>query len=289
MTVTLLEATDQTDRTIVITGASSGIGRSAARELSRLGAKIAVVGRNPDRTTSVAAEVGGRAYVSDFADLAQVRDLAASLLADHPRIHVLANNAGGIFAERTSSRDGFETTFQSNHLAGFLLTSLLMPRLLETAESSPAGAVRIVQTSSAGNRMGGVRLDDLGTATGPWVGGMRAYGASKLENVLFTRELARRLRGTGVEAFAFHPGFVASGFGGTGGLMTLGKRLAVTTEEGAEPLVRLAGAARVPAPSGNYFDRLQAPGRLHRSADDAELARGLWECSVRFTEAPDIV
>jgi len=289
MTVTLPEATDQTDRTIVITGASSGIGRSAARELSRLGAKIAVVGRNPDRTTSVAAEVGGRAYVSDFADLAQVRDLAASLLADHPRIHVLANNAGGIFAERTSSRDGFETTFQSNHLAGFLLTSLLMPRLLETAENSPAGAVRIVQTSSAGNRMGGVRLDDLGTATGPWVGGMRAYGASKLENVLFTRELARRLRGTGVEAFAFHPGFVASGFGGTGGLMTLGKRLAVTTEEGAEPLVRLAGAARVPAPSGNYFDRLQAPGRLHRSADDAELARGLWECSVRFTEAPDIV
>ncbi|KQR66711.1 SDR family NAD(P)-dependent oxidoreductase [Frigoribacterium sp. Leaf172] len=289
MSVTLPEARDQSDRTIVITGASSGIGRSAARALSRLGAKIAVVGRNPDRTTSVAAEVGGRAYVCDFTDLAQVRDLGASLLADHPRIHVLANNAGGLFTERTSTRDGFETTFQSNHLAGFLLTSLLLPRLLETAESAPEGAVRIIQTSSAGNRLGGVRLDDLGTATGPWAGGMRAYGASKLENVLFTRELARRLRGTGVEAFAFHPGFVASGFGGSGTVATLGKRLAVTTDEGAEPLVRLAAAPRVPAPSGNHFDRLRAPGRLHRSADDAELARGLWECSARFSEAPDTI
>jgi NAD(P)-dependent dehydrogenase (short-subunit alcohol dehydrogenase family) len=278
MSVMLPEARDQSDRTIVVTGASSGIGRSAARALSGLGAKIAVVGRNPDRTTSVAAEVGGRAYVCDFTDLAQVRDLGASLLADHPSIHVLANNAGGLFTERTS-----------NHLAGFLLTSLLLPRLLETAESAPEGAVRIIQTSSAGNRLGGVRLDDLGTATGPWVGGMRAYGASKLENVLFTRELARRLRGTGVEAFAFHPGFVASGFGGSGSVATLGKRLAVTTDEGAEPLVRLAAAPRIPAPSGNYFDRLRAPGRLHRSADDAELARGLWECSVRFSEAPETV
>lgn len=289
MTVTLPEARDQSDRTVVITGASSGIGRSAARALSRLGAKVAVVGRNPDRTTSVAAEVGGRAYVSDFADLAQVRDLAASLLADHPRIHVLANNAGGIFPERTTTHDGFETTFQSNHLAGFLLTSLLLPRLLETAEAEPAGAVRIVQTSSAGNRIGGVRLDDLDTVRGPWVGGMRAYGASKLENVLFTRELARRLRGTGVEAFAFHPGFVASGFGGTGAVMTLGKRLAVTTDEGAEPLVRLAGAARVPAPSGNYFDRLRAPGRLHPLADDRDLARGLWERSLVLSGAPATV
>jgi NAD(P)-dependent dehydrogenase (short-subunit alcohol dehydrogenase family) len=286
MTVTLPEARDQSDRTVVITGASSGIGRSAARALSRLGAKVAVVGRNPDRTTSVAAEVGGRAYVSDFADLAQVRDLASSLLADHPRIHVLANNAGGIFSERTTTHDGFETTFQSNHLAGFLLTSLLLPRLLETAGAEPAGAVRIVQTSSAGNRIGGVRLDDLDTHRGPWVGGMRAYGASKLENVLFTRELARRLRGTGVEAFAFHPGFVASGFGGTGAVMTLGKRLAVTTDEGAEPLVRLAGAARVPAPSGNYFDRLRAPGRLHPLADDRDLAHGLWERSLVLSGAP---
>ncbi|MBD8660365.1 SDR family NAD(P)-dependent oxidoreductase [Frigoribacterium sp. CFBP 8754] len=280
MTVTLPAPARLDDRTVVITGASSGIGRAAAVALSGLGATVAVVGRNAERTRRVADEVGGQAYLADFTDLAAVRSLGEQLLADHPRIHVLANNAGGLMPERGTTGDGFETTLQSNHLAAFLLTSILLPRLTETAQDVPPGAVRIVQTSSAGNLMGRVDLDDLDSSRGPWLGGMRAYGTSKLANVLFTRELARRLRGTAVDAFAFHPGFVASSFGGGGPVVSLAKNLAISTEQGAEPLVRLAAAASVPAPSGNYFDRLKAPGRVAAQAGDRELSRGLWERSA---------
>lgn len=268
------------DRTVVITGASSGIGRSAARALAALGATVAVVGRNPDRTRKVADEVGGKAYLADFTELAAVRKLADDLLTDLPQIHVLANNAGGTFRTRKPTVDGFDVTFQSNHLAPFLLTSLLLPRMLDTAKDSPEHAVRVVQTSSGGNLFGRVRLDDLDNKRGPWVSGFRAYCTSKLENILFTRQLARRLVGTGVETYAFHPGFVASSFGQGSALVELGQRVAaISPEEGAEPLVRLAAAARVPAPSGNYFDRLTAPGRTARQADDRGLARELWAAS----------
>jgi NAD(P)-dependent dehydrogenase (short-subunit alcohol dehydrogenase family) len=286
MTVTLPEPTRLDDRTVVITGSSSGIGAAAAAALGRLGATVAVVGRDPERTRRVADQVGGVAHLADFTDLDAVRALAAELLERHPQIHVLANNAGGLFAERRLTGDGFETTFQVNHLAPFLLTSLLLPRLTETAQDVPPGSVRIVQTSSAGNLFGSVDLDDLDSARGAWLGGMRAYGPSKLENILFTRELARRLKGTSVEAFAFHPGFVASGFGGSGPVATLGKRLAVSTERGAEPLVRLAAARTVPAPSGNYFDRLRAPGRVNRQAGDRAAARLLWQRSAELVGLP---
>lgn len=291
MTVTLPPAARLDDRTVVVTGASSGIGRAAARELARRGATVAVVGRNPDRTRTVAHEIGGTAYLADFSDLSTVRELADQLLAENPRIHVLANNAGATIPERALTVDGHETTFQGNHLAPFLLTALLTPRLLETAKEAPAGSVRIVQTSSAGNLFGKVDLDDLDNARGAWAGGFRAYGTSKLLNVLFTRELARRLprAGGGVDAFAFHPGFVASGFGGDGAFMTAAKRLAVSTEDGAEPLIRLAGATTVPAPSGNYFDRLKAPGRVARQAADADLARRLWEESARLLDLDETI
>ena len=286
MTVTVPPAQRLDDRTVVLTGASSGIGRAAAAALARRGATVAVVGRNEERTRQVAAETGGTAYLADFSQLSQVHELADRLLADHPRIHVLANNAGGLLPERHVTGDGSELTFQSNHLAPYLLTRLLLPRLVETAQDDRPGAVRIVQTSSAGNLFGDVRLDDLDAMRGPWLGGMRAYGTAKLENVLFTRELARRLTGTGVDAFAFHPGFVASSFGGNGPVMSVMKRAAISTEQGAEPLIRLAGAPRVPAPSGNYFDRLSAPGRLNRQAADRDLARGLWEASAERVGLP---
>ncbi|WP_375400060.1 SDR family NAD(P)-dependent oxidoreductase [uncultured Amnibacterium sp.] len=269
------------DRVVVITGASSGIGRAAARELALLGATIAVVGRNPERTRAVAAEVSGTAYLVDYADLQSVRDLAERLLADLPRIHVLANNAGAI-GPRATTRDGFDQTFQQNHLSPFLLTNLLLPRLVDTARDAPPGSVRIIQTSSAGNLFGRVRIDDLDNRhVGPWLGGFTAYGTSKLENILFTRELARRHQGDGISAYAFHPGYVASGFGGDGPVSSLMKRAAVSPEEGAAPLVRLASTARVPAPSGNYFDRLTAPGRTRRQANDAGLAAALWAESER--------
>lgn len=282
MSVTLPAPGRMEDRTVVITGASSGIGRAAARELALLGATVAVVGRNPDRTRAVAADVSGTAYLVDYADLQSVRDVAEQLLADLPRIHVLANNAGGI-NPRARTDDGFDRTFQQNHLSPFLLTNLLLPRMIETAKDAPPGSVRIIQTSSAGNLVGRVRIDDLDSRhVGPWLGGFTAYGTSKLENILFTRELARRHQSDNISAYAFHPGYVATGFGGDGPVSSLMKRSAVSPEEGAAPLVRLASTARVPAPSGNYFDRMTAPGRTRRQANDARLAAALWaESEVR--------
>jgi NAD(P)-dependent dehydrogenase (short-subunit alcohol dehydrogenase family) len=281
MSVALPDPARMEGRTVVLSGASSGIGRAAARELALLGADVAVVGRNPERTRAVAEDTGGRAFLVDYDRLDSVRELAAALLAAYPAIHVLANNAGGM-AERSETPDGHDLTFQRNHLAGFLLTTLLLDRLKATAAAAPEGSVRIVQTSSSAARMGRVRLDDLENRKGPWLAGWRAYGTGKLENILFTRELARRLGGTGVSAYAFHPGFVATSFGGDGPLMTLGKRTALSPEQGAQPLVRLAAAAVVPAPSGNFFDRMTAPGRTVPQADDADLARRLWEASARL-------
>jgi NAD(P)-dependent dehydrogenase (short-subunit alcohol dehydrogenase family) len=280
--VVLPEPGSMAGRTVVITGASSGIGRAAARELADLGAAVAVIGRNPERTQAVAEETGGRAYLADFERLDEVRDLARRLLTDLPEIHVLANNAGGIGA-RVRTPDGHDQTFQRNHLAGFLLTNLLLDRLRSTAADAPAGTVRIVQTSSAAARSARIRLDDLDTRRGPWLGGFRAYGRSKLANILFTRELARRLPGSGITTYAFHPGFVASGFGGAGLWMSLGRRIAIPPEAGAAPLVRLAAAPVVAVPSGNYFDRLSAPGRTSPQADDAALAKALWSESEART------
>ena len=279
MSVRLPDPARMEGRTVVVTGASSGIGRAAARELALLGADVAVVGRNRERTEAVAAETGGRAFLVDYDRLESVRELAAALLAAYPAIHVLANNAGGM-AGRQESSDGHDLTLQRNHLGGFLLTNLLLDRLTATAKAAPEGSVRIVQTSSAAARSGRVDLDDLENRKRLWLGGWNAYGAAKLENILFTRELARRLQGTGVSAYAFHPGFVATSFGGDGVLMSLGKRLAISPEAGAAPLVRLAAATRIPAPSGNFFDRFTAPGGTARQADDADSARGLWEASA---------
>ncbi len=279
MSVRLPDPSRMEGRTVVVTGASSGIGRAAARELALLGADVAVVGRNRERTEAVAAETGGRAFLVDYDRLESVRELADALLETYPAIHVLANNAGGM-AARQETPDGHDLTFQRNHLGGFLLTNLLLDRLTSTAKAAPEGSVRIVQTSSAAARSGRVDLDDLENRKRLWLGGWNAYGAGKLENILFTRELARRLQGTGVSAYAFHPGFVATSFGGDGVLMSLGKRLAISPEAGAAPLVRLAAAPAVPAPSGNFFDRFTAPGSTARQADDAGSARGLWEASA---------
>ncbi len=277
MSVTLPDPGRMEGRTVVITGASSGIGRAAARELALLGADVAVVGRNRERTEAIAAETEGRAFLVDYDRLDSVRELAAALLEAYPAIHVLANNAGGM-APRGTTDDGNGITFQRNHLAGFLLTSLLLPRLRETAASD--GDVRVIQTSSAANTSGKVDLDDLDSLHGAYLLGWPAYSAVKLENILFTRELARRTVGTGIGTWAYHPGFVATSFGGSNPLIALGKRAALSPEQGAMPLVRLAAAPSVPAPSGNYFSRLTAPGRTAAKADDADLARALWEASA---------
>jgi NAD(P)-dependent dehydrogenase (short-subunit alcohol dehydrogenase family) len=254
----------------VITGASSGIGANAAGRLAAAGWDVAVVGRNPERTRAVAEAVGGTAFVADYDRLDEVRELAASLAARYDAIDVLANNAGGLIHARGVSADGHERTLQHNHLAPFLLTTLLLPRL-----------GRVIGTASVANTFGNLRLDDLEWQKRPWQGGWRAYGTSKIATIVFARALAQR----GVEAYSFHPGYVATRFGADSLLVRFGNlttrgRLAISTDQGATPLVRLATAEDVGVPSGTYFDGLKPFGRVHRSANGAEA--GLWAASERL-------
>jgi NAD(P)-dependent dehydrogenase (short-subunit alcohol dehydrogenase family) len=265
---------------IVVTGASSGLGRAAVVELARRGASIAVVGRNPDRTEEVARLVDGTAFVADFDHLDEVRELADALLSHFDRIDVLANNAGGLIGKREMTDDGFERTFQSNHLAPFLLTSLLLPRITESHG-------RVLSTASNSNLIARLDLNDLGFEHLPWRGGWRAYGTTKLETILFIRELARRTAGTGVTAYSFHPGYVASNFGANIPIMNFAQfisagNLGLSPEQGAEPLVFLASTADVGAESGAYFSREHPHGRTKRLADSEATAKTLWEKSVEL-------
>jgi NAD(P)-dependent dehydrogenase (short-subunit alcohol dehydrogenase family) len=263
-------------KTIVITGASSGLGAVATGELARDGWDVAVVGRNPDRTRAVADRVGASAFVCDYDHLDEVRALANALLTKYPTIDVLANNAGGLVSRRGDSADGFERTFQHNHLAPFLLTNLLLERL----EASQA---RVINTASVANTSGRVNLADLNSRRGPYLFGWRAYATSKLETILFTRELARR---TGLTAYSFHPGFVATAFGTDSALGRAAMRMArsaqITPEAGAAPLVQLATSDVLDVPNGTYFDGLRPHGRTARQGDDTELATALWEADARM-------
>jgi NAD(P)-dependent dehydrogenase (short-subunit alcohol dehydrogenase family) len=261
----------------VVTGASSGIGAITARRLGELGWKVAVVGRNPERTAAVAASTGGRAFVCNYDRLDDVRELASGLLKAYPTIDVLLNNAGGLVSPRALSADGFEKTFQHNHLAPFLLTNLLRERL-------EASSGRVVSTASVGNRIGSVRLDDLQWQRRPWLGGWQAYGTSKLETILFIRELVRR---STLEAYSVHPGYVSTQFGTDSRLVRIGDRMrsggfGIPAEEGALPLIRLATDDHVPGENGGYFDRLRPNGRTARQSNDGALAAALWERSVEL-------
>ena len=261
----------------VITGASSGLGASAARTLAQQGWEIAVVGRNPERTHAIALETGGDPFIADYDRLDDVRALAVSLLERYPRIDVLANNAGGLVHERGMTADGHERTIQHNHLAPFLLTQLLLPRL----EVSDA---RVIATASVANLAAQLDVDDLDFEHHRWLGGWRAYGTSKLATILFTRELAKR---SSVGAYAFHPGYVSTGFGQETRLLKLATvvgrgHLGRTPDQGAAPLVHLATVDSVPAPSGTYFDGLKPNGRVHRAAKDPTLAIRLWERSAEL-------
>nr|WP_275586182.1 SDR family NAD(P)-dependent oxidoreductase [Geodermatophilus normandii] len=266
-------------RTAVVTGASSGIGAAAARLLAADGFSVVVVGRDPGRTSAVAAEVGGEPAVADFARLDDVRALAADLAARHPRIDVLANNAGGVFGRPRYTADGNETTLQVNHLAPFLLTVLLREPLL-------AGRATVVATSSAAARLFGVLdLDDLDNARR--FSADKAYGDSKLAQILHTRELQRRLGPAGVSAVAFHPGVLATRL--TRG-STSRMRLAYRTplrwltmcrpESGGAELARLAtGTPGVDWEPGEYHER-GVPVRDSPQAFDDDLAVALWEASA---------
>lgn len=278
-------AASSTPRTIVITGASDGIGAASARQLHDLGEQVVVVGRNPDKTNRVARDLGADSFVADFSDLAQVRELAAALREKYPRIDVLANNAGGVFGERTVTGDGFELTFQVNHLAPFLLTTLLRDRLIESQAS-------VIQTSSAAARlMARFDIDDLQGERR--YSSTTAYGNAKLANVLFTRELHRRYGDAGLSAVAFHPGVIASSFGSTsdgpwkflyGG--PFAQRFMTSTDVGGARLTWLAlGKPGVDWDRGGFYAN-NRPAKTNKIADDPAPAHALWDRSADLVGVP---
>jgi NAD(P)-dependent dehydrogenase (short-subunit alcohol dehydrogenase family) len=272
-----------TARTIVITGASDGIGAAAARALSQSGDRVVIVGRSPGKTAAVAEALGTDHLVADFACLDEVRTLAAELQERYPRIDVLANNAGGIMGDRETTVDGHEKTFQVNHLAPYLLTTLLMDRLV-------ASQARVINTSSAANLLfGKIDLDDLQGETK--YSANKAYGDGKLANILFTRELHRRYSDQGLTTAAFHPGVVATSFStGSTTLMRLIyqtplKRLLLGAEQGADTLVWLATATPgADWASGEYYEKRRIQ-KANKQAYDAQLAADLWEQSTALVAA----
>ncbi len=273
-------------KTAVVTGASSGIGLPTAVGLARLGASVALVARDRAKGEAALAAVReasapgatSRLFLADLGSLAQVRRLAQELLAALPRIDVLVNNAGAIHATRKESPDGHELTLAVNHLAPFLLTNLLLPRL---RASAPA---RVVTVSSEAHRIGPLDLDDLEARRG--YSAMRVYGRSKLANVLFANELARRLAGTGVTSNSLHPGVVATGFGRNDPgwfrlLVTLGRPFLTSPEKGARTSLHVAAAPEVEGVTGTYFKdrRPVAPAPYAR---DEGVQHRLWELSERL-------
>ncbi|HLH87808.1 MAG TPA: SDR family oxidoreductase [Xanthobacteraceae bacterium] len=273
-------------KTVVITGATSGIGEVAALRLATIGARIVVVARDRARGRATLAKLdaaapgrGHTAHYGDFLSLAEVARVGAEIAAAQPRIDVLVNNAGAIFSRRGVTAEGLERTFALNHMAYVVLTRALMDRIVASAASSmPA---RVINTASNAHRKGKLDFADLQLAKS--YSPSRAYGTSKLANILFTRELARRLVGRGVTANSFSPGFVATRFGNqAGGLvgiyLRVAKLFAGTQEQGAETLVWLASSPDVAATSGEYFYRCQR-GTLTAGAQDDALARRLWDVS----------
>jgi len=263
-------------KTIVLTGASSGIGAAAARQLHRLGAHVVPIGRSAQRTAAIAAELGVAPLTADFANLADVRRLAADLLERCPRIDVLASNAGGLWPRRTQTIDDNEITFQVNVLAPYLLTRLLTERLR-------ASNGRIIVTSSHAHYWIRLNLDDLSNARAAWP---RLYATSKLASALLTREYARRHPELGVADF--HPGFVATSL--ARGVPLVGylaetplRHLLPGPDRGARTLVYLAGTGdRL---DGGYYADCR-PARLGKAATDPLVARKLWEICARLVGLP---
>lgn len=273
---------NQISKTIVITGASDGIGAAAARKLKADGHLVVVVGRDANKTKTVANEINAPYEIADFSELGQVTALAAALDSKYEKIEVLANNAGVMFGNFAKTVDGFERTFQVNHLAPFLLTHLLHTKLLVSAAT-------VVNTSSMTAKMWGqLDLTDLNNEIE--YDEKRAYGTAKLCNILFTKEFDRRFRKSGINTVAFHPGVVSTNFASdpdssfhkiyhSGGKPTMSM---ITPEAGADQLIWISeGEAGKDWQPGEYYD-LRKPGELSEQASDLKLALQLWDESVRL-------
>lgn len=273
-------------KTVLITGGTHGIGLESAAVLAGMGARVIILGRDAGRVEDALAAVKARSgvsaasYLCDLSSLRAVNRLADEVLRDVPRLDVLINNAGSVHARRTLTEDGIEATFAVNHLAHFLLTQRLLPRLIESA---PA---RIITVASGRHHKGTMDFDDLGFARGYQI--LRAYGRSKLANVLFAAEQARRLAGTRVTSNSVHPGRVATNI--WSGAPTWAKplirfglsRTFITVEEGAAPVIALATRPDLVEVTGQYFDRYEA-ARPSSLAQDLELAARLWQESERLS------
>ena len=284
---------EMTGKVVLVTGATNGIGEVTARELAGKGATIVLVGRDEGKTKgiqeNIRREIGNDHVdylIADLSSMQEVRDLAQAFKQRYDRLDVLLNDAGAMFTSRQETVDGFERTFALNHLAYFLLTNLLLDVL---KASAPA---RIVNVSSNAHQGAHIDFDDLQSAHG--YNGMRAYGRSKLMNLLFTYELARRLEGTGVTANALHPGFVNTGFAKNNGgvvrvaMNLIGPLVAITPEQGAQTLIYLASSPEVEGVSGKYFTR-QKPVKSSAVSYNVEDARRLWEISAELVGLAEAV
>ena len=272
-----------TGKTVLITGGTGGIGRAAAIALASMGARVGITGRDrvraEDAAGAIARESGNPAvdvFVADMSSQAEVRQLAGEVLSVYPRLEVLLNNVGGFWAHRHLTADGLEHTFALNHLAPFLLTNLLLERLMASA---PA---RVVTVSSGAQAIGRIDFDDLMGELK--YSGQRAYNQSKLANVMFTYDLARRLEGTAVTANALHPGVTRTGFSAEDPARALAPLVALlrpfmrSPERGAETAVYLASSPEVEGVSGRYFADRKAK-KSNKSSYDTAITARLWQVS----------
>jgi NAD(P)-dependent dehydrogenase (short-subunit alcohol dehydrogenase family) len=273
-----------TGKTVLITGGTGGIGKAAAIGLASMGARVGITGRDRARAeqaaTAIEAESGNPevdVFVADLSSQAEVRRMAGEVLATYSRLDVLINNVGGFWAHRHTTVDGLEHTFALNHLAPFLLTSLLLDRL---TDSPPA---RIVTVSSGAQSMGNIDFDDLMGEQD--YSGQRAYNQSKLANVMFTYELARRLEGTGVTATALHPGMTNTAFSAEdpsrsmAPIVFAARPFMKSPKKGADTAVYLASSPKVEGVTGRYFANRRAK-KSHEASYDATTTGRLWQVSA---------
>jgi NAD(P)-dependent dehydrogenase (short-subunit alcohol dehydrogenase family) len=275
-------------KTCVITGANSGIGKAASIGLAKIGARVVMISRDLAKGEKSRKDVAAAAgkneediglIQADLTSLDSVRSLAAKLLENNAPLHVLINNAGLILGSRTVTKDGFETTFQVNYLSHFLLTNLVLERMKQNAPS------RIINTTSRNHASGHMHFDDLQLEKG--YSGLKSYDQSKLAQVLFTTELARRLQGTGVTVNCFHPGFVRSNWamhsnGLYGVWVRIGQVFATSPKNGADTAVYLASSPEVANVTGKYFKKRRARNTSREAMDEAA-AKRLWDFSMQMS------